>query len=123
MISNIIDSIYRSIQEENIQWDDLVNSLHDEALLAIERYDQMEKRFDEATFFMQCIVYKNLVDIQKKDFKHSSIMCSIKQSHNEKSTQTMKDKEMIIANESQSIDDIISEFFKINRESLSIILF
>jgi len=68
-------------------------------------------------------VYKKLIDKQKKDFKHSSIMCSISQWQNKKSTQTMKDKKMIIYNESQLIDDIISEFIKVDRESLSIIFF
>jgi hypothetical protein len=72
---------------------------------------------------MQCIVYKKLIDKQKKDFKHSSIMYSISQWQNKKSTQTMKDKKMIIYNESQLIDDIISEFIKVDRESLSIIFF
>jgi hypothetical protein len=50
-------------------------------------------------------------------------MCSISQWQNEKSTQTMKDKKMIIYNESQLIDDIISEFTKVDRKSLSIIFF
>jgi len=118
-ISKIIDSIYRSIQEENIQWDDRVHKLNKEILLAIERYNQMEKQFDDAKFFMQCIMYKKLLDKQKKDFKHSSIMCSISEWQNEKSTQTMKDKKMIIYNESQLIDDLISEFIKVDRTFLS----
>jgi hypothetical protein len=50
-------------------------------------------------------------------------MYSISQWQNKKSTQTMKDKKMIIYNESQLIDDIISEFIKVDRESLSIIFF
>jgi hypothetical protein len=118
-ISKIIDSIYRSIQEENIQWDDRVHKLNKEILLAIERYNQMEKQFDDAKFFMQCIMYKKLLDKQKKDFKHSSIMCSISEWQDEKSTQTMKDKKMIFYNESQLIDDLISEFIKVDRTFLS----
>jgi len=121
MIRTIIDTIYRSTQDENIQWDDIVNKLNEEILLSIERYNQMQIRFVDAKFFMQCIVYKKSIDKQKKDFKHSSIMCSITQWENEKSTQTMKDKKMIIYNESQLMDDIISEFIKVDREPLSII--
>ena len=123
MISTIIDRIYRSIQDKNIQWNDIVNKLNGEILLSIERYNQMEKQFVDAKFFMHCIVYEKIIDKHKKDFKHSSIMCSISQWQNEKSTQTMKDKKMIIYNESQLIDDIISEFTKVDRESLSIIFF
>jgi hypothetical protein len=39
----MISTIYRSIEDENIQWDDIVNKLNEEILLSIERYNQMEK--------------------------------------------------------------------------------
>ncbi len=42
-ISLMISTIYRSIEDENIQWDDIVNKLNEEILLSIERYNQMEK--------------------------------------------------------------------------------
>jgi hypothetical protein len=118
-----MNSIYRPIQQENIQWEHIVNKLNEEILLSIERYAQMEKRFDDEKFFMQYIVYKTVLDKQKKDFKHSSIMCSISEWQNEKSTHTMKDKKMIIYNESQLIDDIISEFIKVDKASSSSIAF
>jgi hypothetical protein len=110
MISQLADSIYRSVQEENIHWDEIVKQLNEEILLSIERYHQMEKRFNDAKFFMQCIVYKKITDKQKKAFKHSHIMYSIKQWHNEKSTQTIYDNKLIIQNESQLIDDVICKF-------------
>ena len=72
MLFKLIDSIYRSIQEEKIQWDNVVDKLNEECLLSIERYDQMGKRFNDAKFFIQCIVYKTGIDKQKKDFKHTS---------------------------------------------------
>lgn len=105
----LIDSIF---QEESIQWNHVVEKLNEECLLSIERYEQMEKRIDDAKFFMQCIVYRKLIDKQKKDFKHSSIMCSMRQWQNEKSTQT----KIIIKNESQLIDDVISKFIKVESE-------
>jgi hypothetical protein len=97
--------IYRSIPEENIPWDNVVDNLHDEYLLSIERYDQMEKRFDDAKFFMRCILFK-----KKKTVKHSSTMCSINHWQSENSTQTIIEKNERIDYQSDLIDDIISEF-------------
>jgi hypothetical protein len=99
-------------QEENIQWNNIVDKLNEECLLSIERYDQMEKRLNDAKLFMQCIVYKKIVDKQKKDFKHSSTMCLINQWQMEKSTQTMNEKKIVVRNDSQLIDDIISKFIE-----------
>ena len=110
MISQLIDSIYRSIQEENIHWDEIVKQLNEEMLLSIERYHQMENRLNDAKIFMRCIVYKKITDKQKKAFKHSNIMCSIKQWQNEKSTQTIYDKKLLIQHESPLIEDVICKF-------------
>jgi len=99
-------------QEENIHWNNIVDKLNEECLLSIERYGQMEKRLNDAKLFMQCIVYKKIVDQQKKDFKHSSTMCLINQWQIEKSTQTMNEKKIVVRNDSQLIDDIISKFIE-----------
>jgi hypothetical protein len=117
-ISQLIDLVYRSIQEEDRQWDDVVNKLDEEVLLSIERYNQMEKRFNDATFFMQCTINRKITDRQKRDFKHASIMCSMTQCQNEKSTQTINDRTVIIENESQLIDDVICKFIKVESENL-----